>query len=248
MDRQTTDALAASTRELPKFSLGDLTLEQALLRVAQLAEGTAGADMVGLTLLSEGEPRTSVFTDAEAVEVDEAQYRSGRGPCLEAYRTKQVIRTEDTTIDDRWPEFAAMAEAHGIHSSLSLPLILRDDGIGALNIYSRRRAAFSEQIEAPMQLFGELSAVLVANVEAYWGARNAADQMQEAMRSRATIEQAKGILVAGGAADAEAAFQMLVSASQRENRKLREIAAAIVQRACSDSGDRIHREESSNAE
>src|SRR4051812_12744988 len=76
-----------------------------------------------------------------------------------------------------------------------------------------------------------LIATVIANARAYWGAKEMADQLRHAMESRATIEQAKGILISQSRVSADEAFELLVRASQRENRKLRDIATDIVERA-----------------
>ena len=78
--------------------------------------------MAGITMLVEGRARTEAFTEATAVAIDTRQYESGRGPCLEAFATQQVVRIDDTAREDRWPEFAAAAADHGVRSTLSLPL------------------------------------------------------------------------------------------------------------------------------
>lgn len=80
-------------------------------------------------------------------------------------------------------------------------------------------------------VFAAQAAIVLANAQAYWDARTLSEQMSEAMEHRSTIEQAKGIIMAGGGRNADEAFQVLVRASQRENRKLRDVAAEIVQHA-----------------
>ncbi len=75
-----------------------------------------------------------------APEIDSAQYETGIGPCLDAFRHQEVFRIDDTTKDDRWPPFSEAAAAHGIHSTVSLPLVANHEGLGALNLYSRSPA------------------------------------------------------------------------------------------------------------
>jgi transcriptional regulator with GAF, ATPase, and Fis domain len=189
--------------------------------------------MVGITMLVDGRPRTAVFTDDTAPEIDVAQYETGIGPCLDAFRHQQVYRIDDMDKDRQWPPFSEAAAAQGIQSSLSLPLLARHDGVGALNLYSRTRAAFSDDdVEVGLQ-FATQAAIVLANAQAYWDARQLGEDMAEAMKSRATIEQAKGILMGAQRCTADEAFQILVRASQRENRKLREIAEDIVTRTAS---------------
>ncbi len=133
--------------------------------------------------------------------------------------------------DQRWPAFSEAAAAHGVLSSMSLPLISRHGPVGALNVYSRSRAGFSDDdVQVGVQ-FATQAAIVLANSQAYWDARQLGQDMAQAMESRATIEQAKGILMGAQRCSADEAFQMLVRASQRENRKLREMAAEIVTRA-----------------
>ena len=175
-------------------------------------------------------------TDELVGAVDAAQYEAGAGPCLDAYRDRVAYRIDATTEDRRWPEFCAAAATKGICSVLAAPLEVDGEGIGCLNLYSGERAAFTADDEVLARVFAAQAALVVATSTAYWDARSTADQLDQAMRSRATIEQAKGILMASGAPDPDKAFEMLVHASQRENRKLREIAADIVQRAADRSG------------
>jgi GAF domain-containing protein len=222
-----TDGLGA----LSQFFINDGTLGDTLLRVAELACDAAPADMAGLTLLVEGRASTGVFTDPEAVEIDQDQYSTGRGPCLDAFRNRMVYRIDATADETRWPEFARTAFAHGICSTLSMPIIARDETFGALNLYSRQVRAFDDDSAERLSSFVSQSAIVLANAQVYWDARNLSENLNQAMRSRATIDYAVGILMAHGGRSPEEAFQVLVRASQRENRKLREIAAEIVERA-----------------
>jgi GAF domain-containing protein len=216
---------------LSHFFVDDGTVADTLLRVAELACRAGGCDMAGLTLLMDGKPGTGVFTDPEAPEIDRAQYESGNGPCLSAFRDLQPYIIESTAEDDRWPEFAKEAARHGIRSTVSLPVIAREQALGALNFYSRRAGAFDARSVARMADFARHAAVVLANTHVYWAARRLSDNLRQALESRATIDYAIGIIMAGGGRTPDEAFQVLVRASQRENRKLRDIAAEIVERA-----------------
>jgi GAF domain-containing protein len=187
--------------------------------------------MAGLTLLMDGKPGTAVFTDFEAPEIDRAQYQSGHGPCVSAFRDLQVYIIDSTVDEDRWPEFAQQAARHGIRSTLSVPVIARDETLGALNFYSRRAAAFDPRSATRMAKFARYAAVVLTNTRVYWDARRLSENLRQALESRASIDYAIGIIMAGGGRTPDEAFQVLVRASQRENRKLRDIAAEIVQRA-----------------
>jgi GAF domain-containing protein len=215
---------------LAQFFINDGTLGDTLLRVAALAcKVIPAADMAGITLLVEGRPATGVFTDPEAPEIDTAQYTIDTGPCLEAFRRQQVYRIDSTYTDKRWPEFTAAAAAHGITATLSMPLAARGEPLGALNLYSRS-GPFNDEAAGRARAFATQASILLANVQVYWDARELGERLHQAMRSRATIEHAVGILMANGGRTPDEAFQLLVRVSQRDNRKLRDIAAELVDR------------------
>jgi GAF domain-containing protein len=216
---------------LARFFVHDGTLGDTLLQVAELACKAGPADMAGITMLVDGVASTGVFTDSEAAEIDEAQYQSEHGPCLDAFRDQSVYWIDSTAADVRWPEFVRTAAHHGIKSTLSLPITARDESLGALNLYSRTEAAFREADIERMMTFAAHSAFVLINAQVYWDARNLNENLNQAMRSRATIDHAVGIVMATGGKNSQEAFQVLVRASQRENRKLREIATEVVARA-----------------
>lgn len=221
---------------LAGFFVDEGTLGETLGRLSELACDVGPADMAGITMLVEGRPNTGVFTDAEAPEIDEAQYSSGQGPCLDAFRHQRIFRIGDTATEDRWPDFARVAAAHGVVSTLSVPVSARGQGLGALNLYSRVHQAYDEASAASVQTFARQAAVVLVNAQTYGDARALNENLQTAMRSRSTIDYAIGILMANGAPGSEEAFQILVRASQRENRKLRDIAQEIVERAATARG------------
>jgi GAF domain-containing protein len=216
---------------LARFFVDEGTLGDTLLRVAELACEEGPADMAGITLLVDGTPQTGVFTDPEAPEIDVSQYATGEGPCLDAFRNQEVFRIDSTSDDDRWPVFAKDALVHGILSTLSLPISARGEGIGALNLYSRTRAAFDAKYTRRMMAFAQHAAIVLANAQVYWDSRQLNENLEQALHSRATIDYAIGVLISAGGRSPEEAFQILVRASQRENRKVRDIADEIVGRA-----------------
>jgi len=225
------DPMAEGLDVLAEFFVDDGTFGDTLLRVAEVARRMVAADMAGITMMVEGRPQTGVYTDTLAPEIDEAQYETGVGPCIEAFRDQRTYRIDSTADDDRWPAFAKDALAHGIRSTLSVPLAVRGEAMGAFNLYAKTLSAFDDVNSRRVELFGRHAAIVLANSRIYWDARELNENLQQAMRSRATIDQAVGILMVGGGRNPEEAFDLLVRASQRENRKLRDIAEDIVQRA-----------------
>jgi transcriptional regulator with GAF, ATPase, and Fis domain len=209
------------------FTEGSGDVEGTLRELAELGEEALGADMSGLTVRDErGRATTVVYTDRMVPAIDQVQYDADRGPCLDASRTHTIFEIEDMRHDGRWPEFASAALEHGMHSSLSLPVVAANNGIGALNFYDHRVAFF----DAEKRELGRLLAGQCAIVSLYWHHRDQATNLAAAMESRETIEQAKGVLMATTGCSADEAFVLLRQQSQHENRKLRDIAEEIVSR------------------
>jgi GAF domain-containing protein len=230
--------LTRSLAALSGFFVGDGTLEETLFRVAHLTvEAVPAADLVGITMPVEGRNRTAIFTDETAPEVDQAQYVSGDGPCLEAFEDQRITQVESTLEDGKWPEFRRVAAAHGIHSTMSFPLVVDKRSVGAMNLYSLRERAFGDADAETGMLFASQAAIALANAQAYWDARELSTRLGDAMVHRAVIEQAKGILMGVQRCGEDQAFEILVKASQRENVKLRTIAQRIVDQATGDGAD-----------
>ena len=117
--------------------------------------------MAGISLLGhDGKLTTGVFTDPEAPEIDAAQYASGRGPCLDSWRLRKIVRLDDMDHADAYPEFAAAARAHGVQSTLSLPLMAGEDAAGALNLYSRTANRFTVEDEQAGALLAGAAAIV----------------------------------------------------------------------------------------
>jgi GAF domain-containing protein len=226
-------------RELSRVVLVDRGLDEVLDEVTGIARrGIPGAESTSITLVRGDRAFTAAHEGEMALMADELQYQEGSGPCLDAGRGGVVLRIDDMRTETRWPTYVARVVEHGVRSSLSIPLPFQDASIGALNNYSSEPAAFATpaSLEAALEV-AEVVAIAVANATAHAELGEQARHMRAAMESRAVIEQAKGVLMAQRHIDAEQAFEVLRDASQRYNRKLRDIAAGIVASA-SDRGRR----------
>jgi transcriptional regulator with GAF, ATPase, and Fis domain len=228
------DARAQALSALARFQIAELSVGDTLNQIAEITLGAMpAAATAGMTMLGEDEqPTTEIYTDEESPEIDAAQYRERKGPCLDAWREKRVVRLGRVEeYAEQYPAFVAACVDHGILSTLSLPMTSGDVAIGALNLYARVPDGFSDDDEGlGLELAGAAGAVL-SNVSAYWTAFDLSQGLAEAMKSRAVIEQAKGMLMARSPElTADGAFDLLQKASQRENVKLRELARRIVER------------------
>ena len=219
-------------RQLSRVVLVDRTLEQVLTDVTRIAaQGIPGAEATSITLLRDEKAFTVAHHGEMSLAADELQYEHGYGPCMDAGRGGVLLRVDDMRTEERWPDYVAHVQATTpVRSSLSIPLPYQGSSIGALNNYSTQPAAFAspESLRAGLEV-AEVVAVAVANADAHHQLSEQTRNMRVAMESRAVIEQAKGVLMAQRRVDAEQAFEILREASQRYNRKLRDIALGIVE-------------------
>ena len=223
------DAVTLRLAELSMLVRDDDSLDTTLERVAELAvEVIDGCDSCSVTMQAAGMFLTATSTDAIARVVDADQYRVNDGPCLDAIREGRVNRVDEVSAERRWPAFCRLAEQHGICSFLAVPLEVRGEVVGALNLYSRAPRGFDRLDEELARLFRSQAAIALANAHVFRSTRELADQLQQAMSSRAVIEQAKGILMAQHRCDPATAFALLTGMSQSRNLKLREVAAQVV--------------------
>jgi GAF domain-containing protein len=195
------------------------------------ASAIPGADGVGLTMLEASRPDTMVASADFVHQVDAVQYGLGEGPCIEAVEERRALVCGSLGGEARWPRFGPRAGRLGVHSALSLPLIVSDQVVGALNVYARERDAFSAEAMAIGQRFSVPASVTVANARVLEQSRRLAEQLKRALTSRAVIDQAIGILMSRAGVDADTAFDRLRTMSQAEGSKLADVAGQLVAQA-----------------
>ena len=134
--------------------------------------------------------------------------------------------------------YSASARANGIGSSLSVPLVLAGvDTFGGFNLYGKLVGGFSNDDEQLCQAFAAQASIVVSNAHSYWSVFELSENLSKAMETRAVIEQAKGVLMSTHRIDADAAFEVLRERSQASNRKLRDVAAVVVDEAAGRDDD-----------
>ncbi|WP_430502948.1 GAF and ANTAR domain-containing protein [Micromonospora trifolii] len=218
--------------ELGRIKLGENSLDDVLLRVAELAKRVLPVPVeVSVTLVRGGTGHTAAFTDELALDMDERQYAQGSGPCLAAATAGDILPVPDLAAEDRWPDWAERGRKAGLGSSVSVGMPIQEAVVGALNVYARTPHAFDDDTVAVLETFAAYAAVALANAQLYESTANLARQMQDAMASRAVIEQAKGIIMAERRCTSNEAFNILAKVSQDSNRKLRDVAQTLADRA-----------------
>jgi GAF domain-containing protein len=171
-------------------------------------------------------------TDDFVREIDTVQHEELKeGPCITCMQTGRPLVSGSLGCDGRWPHFGGRVARLGVHSALSLPLMVDDQVIGAINAYARARDAFGDHAVQLGSQFAGPAAVSVYNAQLLARAHERTNRLQRALASRAVIDQAIGIIRSRSGATAEQAFERLTRISQTENIKLYAVAERLVEEA-----------------
>jgi ANTAR domain len=181
----------------------------------------------GLTLISgDRPPRTLAASSELPARVDAIEFETGEGPCLEAIEDDDITRADDLTIDERWPKFSERTVRETpIRSMFGARIFLGGDDRGALNFYAPEPGAFTELDLGIGAVFCTLSSLALHNVLAHEKTMN----LEVALESSRQIGIAMGILMSSRLITADQAFNELRQASQRLQRKVREIALEVTE-------------------
>ncbi|WP_326954056.1 GAF and ANTAR domain-containing protein [Amycolatopsis sp. NBC_01286] len=227
--RRVDDVTTALERLAGTFEEEAEELSAVLQRVCQqVVHAVPDAEMASITLLRDGDPYTATATGDSAHRIDQAQYKTGQGPCLDAARTGELQRVEVAEAARQWPEFAAAAAEFEVLGYLSAPLFVDREYHGSLNLYDTGGNSFSALDAALLELYTTAAEAALRSARRHQTARETTAQLSEALTSRAVIDQAKGILMALHRIPADDAFALLVKTSQEQNVKLREVAQDFV--------------------
>jgi GAF domain-containing protein len=203
------------------------TLETTVERAVQMCtESVPSCDMAGVSIMENGEIHTVAASNEVLRKVDELQFDLGEGPCFDALHRDEVTWSADLADDARWPLYGPrLIEETGIRSAVSYRLFTTGDSFGALNLYSLRPDAFTdEDVELGDALAAHTAAALASSVRH--------QHLRRALETRTVIGQATGMLIERYALDASTAFTVLRRISQDQNLKLHEVARLLV-----DTGD-----------
>jgi len=157
------------------------------------------------------------------------QLRADEGPCVEAYRTGKVVsvgRIAETYA--RWPSIAAQASAVGYQSMHAIPLRLRSETIGSLNLFSDMPGPLDPDDVAAAQGLADIATIGILQERSLREANDAREQLQHALDSRIVIEQAKGVIAQTANVSMEDAFRQLRDLARRSGRLLSVVAGEVV--------------------
>ncbi|MGZ8746997.1 MAG: GAF and ANTAR domain-containing protein [Mycobacterium sp.] len=229
--------LQASIGDLAGLVAGSLRLPELLAEVASFAvRAIPGADGAGVTSLRLDQPDNIVAALASSAqfvaEIDEIQYVTVReGPCITAALECRTVRSGSLGGEKLWPRFGPRVGRLGVHSALSLPLLLPDQVVGAINVYAHGKDVFDQHAAELGELFAEPAAVAVHNAQVLDDALSLAVRLQTALDTRPVIDQAIGVIRGRTGHSVEEAFTHLRAISQAEHRKLADVAQQMVDEA-----------------
>jgi GAF domain-containing protein len=223
--------------DLPGLVLGRLGLPELLGQVAAFAvRAIPGADGAGVTLLRvDGVDNKVAALAASApfiIAINEIQHVTlNEGPSVTAAQERRTVRTGSLGGEKLWPRFGPRVGRMGVHSALSIPLLLPDRVVGAITAYSYGKNSFDAHAAERGELFAKPAAVAVHNAQILAEALALNVQLQNALSSRPIIDQAIGLIRGRTGHSAGDAFTQLRAISQDEHRKLADVARHLVDEA-----------------
>ncbi|MDQ1685979.1 MAG: hypothetical protein QOC82_2716 [Frankiaceae bacterium] len=189
-----------------------------------------GASAAGLLLDDQKGNLALVASSSEESRLLELfQLQNNQGPCLDCIRTGTAVTSGDLEADrERWPLFVAAAGMAGFRSVAALPLRLRDQVIGGLNLFmaSPREVPLGDRRLA--QALADVATIGILQHRSLHRSHVLSEQLQNALTSRVVIEQAKGVLAERGQLTMEAAFDGLRRYARNRNLKLTDVARRVV--------------------
>jgi len=161
------------------------------------------------------------------------ELQGAQGPCLDAFSSGRPVQASAAESRARWPVFAPEASDAGFQMMCAVPLRVRTDVIGALNLFRGTYAPFTRTEMEMAQAMAEMAAIGLIQERALRERSLLAEQLQAALNSRVVIEQAKGMLAEYLTMDVDDAFNLLRNYARDHNRKLSQVACDIVNRKIS---------------
>ncbi|MBW0104392.1 GAF and ANTAR domain-containing protein [Pseudonocardia sp. KRD291] len=201
-----------------------------LTHLAQGCVELLGVDAAGVLLADDaGRLQVAAASNETARLLELFQLQTDDGPCPEAFRTARTVESPDLDLDaDRWPELVRHARHNGYRAVHAQPLRLREQTVGALNLFSCGTGALPASDAHLTETLAAVATISILRERALAGRDELTHQLQTALDSRVLVEQAKGILAERLRVGPDQAFTALRSHARSHNRRLSEVAAAVV--------------------
>jgi GAF domain-containing protein len=222
--------LARTLVELADTLVADFDVVELLSLLTDRCVDVLDVGAAGLMLAApEGDLRV-VASSSEAMRVLELfEVQAQEGPCLDCYRTGHPVLNEDlSTGNSRWPRFGPEALAAGFAVVHALPMRLRGNVIGALNLFHVHPGQMREADVVAAQAMADVATIAILQHRATFEAQAVNEQLNHALNSRIVIEQAKGMVAEREGVDMEGAFSRLRNHARNHNARLADVARSVI--------------------
>jgi hypothetical protein len=226
-DRQVREAFI----ELTDTLVTDFDIIDFLGRLAVRCTELLGVAACGVLLADRQGALTLVAASTEEARLLElAQVENSEGPCMDAYNTGLPVQWGSVADSaPRWPAFTAAARAAGFTAVQALPMRLREERLGALNLLSAAPGPLDDDTIALAQALADAATIGIIHQRVLARQEVIVEQLQVALTSRIVIEQAKGFLAERIGIDVDEAFALLRGYARDHNRKLTEVATDVLE-------------------
>ncbi|KQX65462.1 GAF and ANTAR domain-containing protein [Streptomyces sp. Root1310] len=222
--------LAKTFVELADNLVADFDLIDFLRLLTDRCVGMLDASAAGVLLADrDGKLRVMAASNEHVRLLELFQLQNDEGPCLECFRTGTPVIIPDLTREaDRWPRFVTAAHRSGFEAVQALPMRLRDETVGALNLFRVAPGPFDPAGTLIAQALADVATISLLQQRSSQRSTVLNEQLQAALNSRVLIEQAKGKLAERQGIDMEEAFTALRGYARAHNRRLSDLARVFI--------------------
>ncbi|WP_448616455.1 GAF and ANTAR domain-containing protein [Modestobacter sp. URMC 112] len=225
------DLIADAFVELADSLVSGFDVTDFLDRLVNWAVELLDADAAGIMLAdSRGQLQVLAATSHDVRLLELFELQADSGPCLDSFRSGQPVTPPDLpAMRSQWPTFAARSQAIGYSSAQAVPLRLRDEVIGAMNVFRIAEGALVGSQLKLARALADVASVAIISERTISARELLADQLQGALNSRVVLEQAKGMLAERTGVGVDQAFARMRDHARRSGQSLHDVAAAVVE-------------------